>query len=31
MGKEEEFSKLFGTGGMKSKAGQTQSGTRTKK
>ena len=30
-GKEEEFSKLFGTGGMKTKAGQTQSGTRTKK
>ncbi|MEQ1519866.1 MAG: hypothetical protein ABL936_01195 [Aestuariivirga sp.] len=30
-GKEEEFSKLFGTGGMKNKAGQTQSGTRTKK
>jgi NADH-quinone oxidoreductase subunit E len=30
-GKEEEFNKLFGTGGMKNKAGQTQSGTRTKK
>jgi len=30
-GKEAEFSKLFGTGGMKNKAGQTQSGTRTKK
>ena len=30
-GKEEEFSKLFGTGGMKTKAGQTQSGTRPKK
>jgi predicted flap endonuclease-1-like 5' DNA nuclease len=30
-GKEEEFSKLFGTGGMKNKSGQSQSGTRTKK
>lgn len=30
-GKEEEFKKLFGTGGMKNKAGQTQSGTRTRK
>jgi NADH-quinone oxidoreductase subunit E len=30
-GKEEEFGKLFGTGGMKNKAGQTLSGTRTKK
>lgn len=30
-GKEDEFKKLFGTGGVKSKAGQTQSGTRTKK
>jgi NADH-quinone oxidoreductase subunit E len=30
-GKEDEFSKLFGTGGMKNKAGQTQSGTRTRK
>jgi len=30
-GKEDEFGKLFGTGGMKHKAGQTQSGTRTKK
>ena len=29
--KEEEFAKLFGTGGMKSKAGQTQSGPRPKK
>lgn len=30
-GKEEEFSKLFGTGGMKNKAGQTQPGARTRK
>ena len=30
-GKEEEFARLFGTGGMKNKAGQTQSGTRTRK
>ena len=30
-GKEDEFSKLFGTGGMKNKAGQSQSGARTKK
>ena len=30
-GKEEEFAKLFGTGGTKNKAGQTQSGTRTRK
>ena len=30
-GKEEEFKKLFGTGGVKNKAGQTQSGTRTRK
>jgi predicted flap endonuclease-1-like 5' DNA nuclease len=30
-GKEEEFSKLFGTGGMKNKTGQSQSGTRTRK
>jgi NADH-quinone oxidoreductase subunit E len=29
--KEEEFAKLFGTGGVKNKAGQTQSGTRTRK
>ena len=30
-GKEDEFKKLFGTGGAKNKAGQTQSGTRTRK
>ena len=30
-GKEEEFKKHFGTGGVKNKAGQTQSGTRTRK
>ena len=30
-GKEDEFKKLFGTGGVKSKAGQTQAGTRTRK
>ncbi len=30
-GKEEEFAKLFGTGGTKDKAGQTQSGTRARK
>ena len=30
-GKEDEFKKLFGTGGMKSKAGQAQSATRTRK
>ena len=30
-GKEEEFAKLFGTGGLKIKAGQTQSGARTRK
>jgi predicted flap endonuclease-1-like 5' DNA nuclease len=30
-GKEEEFSKLFGTGGMKNKAGHTQSGNRSRK
>ena len=30
-GKEEEFAKLFGTGGMKNKADQTQSGSRTRK
>ena len=30
-GKEEEFSKLFGTGGMKNKAGQSQSISRTRK
>ena len=30
-GKEEEFAKLFGTGGIKNKAGQTQSSTRARK
>jgi predicted flap endonuclease-1-like 5' DNA nuclease len=30
-GKEEEFAKLFGTGGLKNKAGQIQSGARTRK
>ena len=30
-GKEEEFAKLFGTGGMKNKAGQAQAGARTRK
>ena len=30
-GKEDEFKKLFGTGGVKNKAGQSQPGTRTRK
>jgi predicted flap endonuclease-1-like 5' DNA nuclease len=30
-GKEEEFAKLFGTGGMKNKPGQNQSGARARK
>lgn len=30
-GKEDEFHRLYGTGGMRNKEGQTESGTRTKK
>ena len=30
-GKEEEFTKLFGTGGLRNKQGEKQSGTRTRK
>ncbi len=30
-GKEAEFTKLYGTGGLKNKKGETQSGTRTRK
>jgi len=30
-GKEEEFHKLYGTGGLQNKKGETQSGTRTRK
>ncbi len=30
-GKEEEFHKLYGTGGLQNKKGETESGTRTRK